>query len=74
MDIIIIFEEYLEEKNSNEKIHYIIITSGTSGKDVIKLHKKYFCVKEVIIFSIIMKNISIILKIFLFMLVGFLLE
>ena len=50
MDDIKILEEYLEENNSKNKIPYIVITSGTSGKDIIELCKKYFCVKKVIIF------------------------
>lgn len=74
MDDIKILEEYLEENNSKSKIPYIIISSGASGKDVIELCKKYYCVKEVIIFCYNYEKHKITLKIFLITLAGFLLQ
>ena len=44
-----IFQNYLEEIK-DEKIPYIVISSGTSGKDVIPICLKYQFIKEVIIF------------------------
>ena len=50
IDDIQTLKEYLEENQLKNKIPYIIISSGTSGKDVIELCKKYSFIKEVIIF------------------------
>ena len=50
IDELEILKEYLEENQLKNKIPYIIISSGTSGKDVIELCKKYNFIKEVIIF------------------------
>ena len=44
-----ILEKYLEEIN-NKKIIFIVLTSGSDGKDVINLCQQYSFVKEVIIF------------------------
>ena len=46
LDILKSYLEKIKEKN----IPFIVITSGTSGKDVIPLCKKYSFIKEVIIF------------------------
>ena len=46
MDILKNYLEKIKEKN----IPFIVITSGTSGKEVIPLCKKYSVIKEVIIF------------------------
>ena len=49
MDNLYIFKKYLEViKNKN--IPFIVITSGSSGKDVIPICKQFSFVKEVIIF------------------------
>ena len=44
-----ILDNYLKKIN-DKNIPFIVISSGTSGKDVIFICKKYDCVKEVIIF------------------------
>ena len=46
LDILKNYFEQIKDKN----INFIVISSGTSGKDVIPLCKKYPFVKEVIIF------------------------
>ena len=50
IDDLQILKENLEENQLKNKIPYIIISSGTSGKDVIELCKKYSFIEEVIIF------------------------
>jgi hypothetical protein len=49
IDDLNILNNYLE-KIKNKDIPFIIISSGTSGKDVIKISQNYSFVKEVIIF------------------------
>ena len=49
MDDLIMFQKYLEEINK-KNIPFIVITSGSSGKDVIEICQKYSFVREVIIF------------------------
>ena len=49
IDDLNILENYLE-KIKEKDISFIIISSGTSGKDVISICKKYSFIKEVIIF------------------------
>ena len=49
MDELEIFEKYLKAIE-NKNIPFIVISSGTSGKDVIPICRKYSFVKEVIIF------------------------
>ena len=49
IDDLNILENYLE-KIKEKDIPFIIISSGTSGKDVISICKKYSFIKEVIIF------------------------
>jgi len=54
IDNLDILENYLE-KIKEKDIPFIIISSGTSGKDVISICKKYSFIKEVIIFC---KNLN----------------
>ena len=54
IDDLNILENYLE-KIKEKDISFIIISSGTSGKDVISICKKYSFIKEVIIFC---KNLN----------------
>ena len=49
LDDLTIFKEYLE-KIKQKNIPFIVITSGSSGKDVIPICKQYSFIKEVIIF------------------------
>lgn len=49
LDDIEIFQQYLNSIKQ-QNIPFIVITSGSSGKDVISLCKKYSFIKEVIIF------------------------
>ena len=49
IDDLNILKDYLD-KITEKNISFIVVTSGTSGKDVIPLCKKYPFVKEVIIF------------------------
>ena len=49
MDDLEIFKQYLSAIE-NKNIPFIVISSGTSGKDVIPICKNYSFVKEVIIF------------------------
>jgi len=49
IDDLNIFEKYLKEIN-NKNINFIVISSGSDGKDVINLCRQYPFVKEVIIF------------------------
>ena len=50
MDDLEIFKKYLKELNKLNDIPFIVISSGSSGKDVIPICKQYPFVKEVIIF------------------------
>ena len=51
MDNLDMFQKYLEViQNKNKNIPFIVISSGSSGKDVIQICKQYKFVKEVIIF------------------------
>ena len=51
MDNLDMFQKYLEViKYKNKNIPFIVISSGSSGKDVIPICKQYTFVKEVIIF------------------------
>ena len=50
MDDLEIFKKYLKELNKKNDIPFIVISSGSSGKDVIPICKQYTFVKEVIIF------------------------
>ena len=51
MDNLDMFQKYLEViQNKNKNIPFIVISSGSSGKDVIPICKQYKFVKEVIIF------------------------
>ena len=61
MDNIEIFKKYLEAINK-KNIPFIIISSGTSGKDIIPICKKYSFIKEVIIFCKETKNHEHLLK------------
>ena len=49
IDDIEIFKEYLE-KIKGKNIPFIVISSGSSGKSIIPICKKYSFIKEVIIF------------------------
>jgi len=49
IDDLNIFEKYLKEIN-NKNINFIVISSGSDGKDLINLCRQYPFVKEVIIF------------------------
>ena len=49
IDDIIIFKNYLE-KIKEKDISFIVICSGSAGKDIIPICKKYSFIKEVIIF------------------------
>ena len=49
IDDLNIFEKYLKAIN-NKNINFIVISSGSDGKDVINLCRQYAFVKEVIIF------------------------
>ena len=50
MDDLEMFKKYLKELNKKKDIPFIIISSGSSGKDVIPICKQYIFVIEVIIF------------------------
>ena len=49
MDDLDIFKQYLKAIE-NKSIHFIVISSGTSGKDVIPICKNYSFIKEINIF------------------------
>jgi 2-hydroxy-3-keto-5-methylthiopentenyl-1-phosphate phosphatase len=49
MDDLRMFSKYLEEINKKQ-IPFIVISSGSSGQDVIPICQQYPFVKEVIIF------------------------
>ena len=49
IDDLVIFKNYLESLNK-KNIPFIVISSGSSGKDVIPICKKFSFIKEVIIF------------------------
>ena len=49
IDDLTIFKKFLQEINT-KKIPFIVITTGSSGKDIIPICKRYPFIKEVIIF------------------------
>lgn len=61
IDDLEIFKKYLKAIE-NKNIPFIVISSGTSGKDVIPICRQYSFVKEVIIFCLNMNIINTILK------------